>query len=51
MDLKKMDTMHTGHEGGVYVTVRQCAPVFPIHSYRAAVDAESGEEWVEPLRT
>lgn len=48
---KEMDTIHTGHEGGVCVTVRQCAPVLPIHLYRVAVDAEYAEEWVEPLRT
>lgn len=51
MDLKKMDTINTGHEGGVYVTVRQCAPVLPIHLHRAALDAGFGEQWVEPLRT
>lgn len=41
-----MDTMHTGHEGGVCVTVRQHAPVLPTHLHRVAVDAGSVEEWV-----
>lgn len=50
MDLKKIYTMHTGHEGGVYVTVRQSAPVLPIHLHRSALDAGFGEQLVEPLK-
>lgn len=50
MDLKKMYTMLTGHEGGVYVTVRQSAPVLPIHLHRSALDAGFGEQLVEPLK-
>lgn len=63
MDQKKMDTMHTGCGVawgwgvgkwwfvvvGVYVTVRQCAPVLPTHLHRAAMDAGSGDERAEPL--
>lgn len=46
MDLRKMYTMHTGHEGGVYVTVRQRAPA--THSLAQSSTGCRVRSWLNP---